>query len=150
MAAHDPQLAERCDRMVELVDGQIASDRANASKLRPQLCPQRGHNLLPRNPPAFRMICDVRCHGYSVAFLSEKQVIISDKDKCASIVEKIKNHLKTSGYIKISLRRHPFRTKQLRLRQHRFHCLFLQIRRVAVFVENTFNHYTDFCARAFA
>ena len=29
IVTHDPRLAERCDRIVELVDGRIASDRAN-------------------------------------------------------------------------------------------------------------------------
>ena len=32
VVTHDPRLAARCDRIVELVDGQIASDRANAVK----------------------------------------------------------------------------------------------------------------------
>lgn len=30
IVTHDPRLAARCDRIVELVDGQIAADRANA------------------------------------------------------------------------------------------------------------------------
>ncbi len=30
VVTHDPRLAARCDRIIELVDGQIASDRANA------------------------------------------------------------------------------------------------------------------------
>ncbi len=29
IVTHDPRLAERCDRIIELVDGRIASDRAN-------------------------------------------------------------------------------------------------------------------------
>jgi len=29
IVTHDPRLAKRCDRIIELVDGQIASDRAN-------------------------------------------------------------------------------------------------------------------------
>jgi len=31
IVTHDPRLAARCDRIVELVDGQIVSDRANAT-----------------------------------------------------------------------------------------------------------------------
>ncbi len=31
IVTHDPRLARRCDRIVELVDGKIASDRANAA-----------------------------------------------------------------------------------------------------------------------
>ena len=30
IVTHDPRLAQRCDRIVELIDGRIASDRANA------------------------------------------------------------------------------------------------------------------------
>jgi lipoprotein-releasing system ATP-binding protein len=30
VVTHDPRMAERCDRVVSLVDGRIASDRANA------------------------------------------------------------------------------------------------------------------------
>jgi lipoprotein-releasing system ATP-binding protein len=29
VVTHDPRLAERCDRIVELVDGRIVSDREN-------------------------------------------------------------------------------------------------------------------------
>ena len=32
IVTHDPRLAARCDRIVELVDGRIASDRANVAK----------------------------------------------------------------------------------------------------------------------
>ena len=31
IVTHDPRLARRCDRIIELVDGRIASDRANAA-----------------------------------------------------------------------------------------------------------------------
>jgi lipoprotein-releasing system ATP-binding protein len=31
VVTHDPRLAARCDRIVELVDGQIDSDRVNAA-----------------------------------------------------------------------------------------------------------------------
>ena len=30
IVTHDPRLAQRCDRIIELIDGRIASDRANA------------------------------------------------------------------------------------------------------------------------
>jgi lipoprotein-releasing system ATP-binding protein len=29
IVTHDPRLAQRCDRIIELVDGNIASDKAN-------------------------------------------------------------------------------------------------------------------------
>lgn len=32
VVTHDPRLAARCDRIIELVDGQIASDRANTAE----------------------------------------------------------------------------------------------------------------------
>ena len=44
----------------------------------------------------------------------------------------------------------PSRRQQLRLHQHRLHRLFLQVRWVAVFVEDAFDHHADFCAGAFA
>ena len=31
IVTHDPRLARRCDRIVELVDGRIAGDRPNAA-----------------------------------------------------------------------------------------------------------------------
>jgi lipoprotein-releasing system ATP-binding protein len=34
IVTHDPRLAQRCDRIVELVDGRIVSDRPNASVVR--------------------------------------------------------------------------------------------------------------------
>ena len=34
IVTHDPRLAQRCDRIVELVDGRIVSDRANAKVVR--------------------------------------------------------------------------------------------------------------------
>ena len=34
IVTHDPRLAQRCDRIVELVDGRIVSDRPNANVLR--------------------------------------------------------------------------------------------------------------------
>jgi len=34
IVTHDPRLAQRCDRIVELVDGRIVSDRANADVVR--------------------------------------------------------------------------------------------------------------------
>jgi lipoprotein-releasing system ATP-binding protein len=34
IVTHDPRLAQRCDRIVELVDGHIVSDRANANVVR--------------------------------------------------------------------------------------------------------------------
>jgi lipoprotein-releasing system ATP-binding protein len=34
IVTHDPRLAQRCDRIVELVDGRIVADRANAQVLR--------------------------------------------------------------------------------------------------------------------
>ena len=34
IVTHDPRLAQRCDRIVELVDGRIVSDRANPSVVR--------------------------------------------------------------------------------------------------------------------
>jgi len=34
IVTHDPRLAQRCDRIVELVDGRIVSDRANANVVR--------------------------------------------------------------------------------------------------------------------
>ncbi|HSQ82423.1 MAG TPA: ABC transporter ATP-binding protein [Casimicrobiaceae bacterium] len=36
IVTHDPRLAKRCDRIIELVDGRIVSDRANASPVRRQ------------------------------------------------------------------------------------------------------------------
>ena len=37
IVTHDPRLAQRCDRIVELVDGRIVSDRRNANVLRRSL-----------------------------------------------------------------------------------------------------------------
>jgi lipoprotein-releasing system ATP-binding protein len=34
IVTHDPRLAQRCDRIIELVDGRIVADRANADVLR--------------------------------------------------------------------------------------------------------------------
>ena len=34
IVTHDPRLAARCDRIVELVDGNLVSDRTNASVVR--------------------------------------------------------------------------------------------------------------------
>jgi lipoprotein-releasing system ATP-binding protein len=34
IVTHDPRLAQRCDRIVELVDGRIVSDRPNANVVR--------------------------------------------------------------------------------------------------------------------
>ena len=34
IVTHDPRLARRCDRIVELVDGRIVSDRPNADVVR--------------------------------------------------------------------------------------------------------------------
>jgi lipoprotein-releasing system ATP-binding protein len=34
IVTHDPRLAQRCDRIVELVDGRIVSDRVNADVVR--------------------------------------------------------------------------------------------------------------------
>jgi lipoprotein-releasing system ATP-binding protein len=34
IVTHDPRLAQRCDRIIELVDGRIVSDRPNANVLR--------------------------------------------------------------------------------------------------------------------
>ena len=34
IVTHDPRLAQRCDRIVELVDGRIVSDRANSNVVR--------------------------------------------------------------------------------------------------------------------
>jgi len=34
IVTHDPRLAQRCDRIVDLVDGQVRSDRANANVVR--------------------------------------------------------------------------------------------------------------------
>ena len=34
IVTHDPRLAQRCDRIVELVDGRIVSDRPNESVVR--------------------------------------------------------------------------------------------------------------------
>jgi lipoprotein-releasing system ATP-binding protein len=34
IVTHDPRLAQRCDRIIELVDGRIVSDRPNASVVR--------------------------------------------------------------------------------------------------------------------
>ena len=45
---------------------------------------------------------------------------------------------------------HPLRTQQLRLREHRLHRLFLQVRRVAVFVQDAFHRHFDPGAGAFA
>lgn len=35
IVTHDPRLAQRCDRIIELVDGNIASDQANVNVIRP-------------------------------------------------------------------------------------------------------------------
>jgi lipoprotein-releasing system ATP-binding protein len=43
VVTHDPRLAQRCDRIIELVDGRVRSDRANAEVTR------RGEQL-PRAP----------------------------------------------------------------------------------------------------
>jgi lipoprotein-releasing system ATP-binding protein len=34
IVTHDPRLAQRCDRIIELVDGKIVSDKANPSVVR--------------------------------------------------------------------------------------------------------------------
>ena len=34
IVTHDPRLAQRCDRIIELVDGSIVSDRRNANVVR--------------------------------------------------------------------------------------------------------------------
>jgi lipoprotein-releasing system ATP-binding protein len=34
IVTHDPRLAQRCDRIIELVDGNIASDKANLNVLK--------------------------------------------------------------------------------------------------------------------
>ena len=34
IVTHDPRLAQRCDRIIELVDGRIVSDRANHDVVR--------------------------------------------------------------------------------------------------------------------
>jgi lipoprotein-releasing system ATP-binding protein len=34
IVTHDPRLAQRCDRIIELVDGNIASDRENLNVLK--------------------------------------------------------------------------------------------------------------------
>ena len=34
IVTHDPRLAQRCDRIIELVDGRIVSDRANMNVVR--------------------------------------------------------------------------------------------------------------------
>ena len=34
IVTHDPRLAQRCDRIVELVDGRIVGDRPNANVVR--------------------------------------------------------------------------------------------------------------------
>jgi len=34
IVTHDPRLARRCDRIIELVDGRITSDRPNAEVVR--------------------------------------------------------------------------------------------------------------------
>ena len=34
IVTHDPRLAQRCDRILELVDGRIVSDRPNANVVR--------------------------------------------------------------------------------------------------------------------
>jgi len=44
----------------------------------------------------------------------------------------------------------PFRTQQFRLRERRLERVFLQIRRVAVFIENAPYHHTNFVSCAFA
>ena len=38
VVTHDPRLADRCDRVIELVDGQIESDTP-----RPTVAPAAGH-----------------------------------------------------------------------------------------------------------
>ena len=45
---------------------------------------------------------------------------------------------------------HPLRAQQLRLCQHRLHRFFLQVRRVAVFVQDALHHHFNFRAGAFA
>ena len=34
IVTHDPRLAQRCDRIIELVDGDIASDKVNLNVLK--------------------------------------------------------------------------------------------------------------------
>jgi lipoprotein-releasing system ATP-binding protein len=34
IVTHDPRLAQRCDRIIELVDGRIVSDRSNPNVVR--------------------------------------------------------------------------------------------------------------------
>ena len=38
IVTHDPRLAQRCDRIIELVDGQLVTDRAE-SRMEPALQP---------------------------------------------------------------------------------------------------------------
>lgn len=56
-------------------------------------------------------------------------------------------HLTGSG--KACQLSHPLSTKQLRLHQHRLHRLFLQVRRVAVFVQDALHHDANLRAGAF-
>ena len=42
IVTHDPRLAQRCDRIVELVDGRIVSDRANTRRRAARLAPGSG------------------------------------------------------------------------------------------------------------
>lgn len=32
IVTHDPRLAQRCDRIIDLVDGRVVSDRANVAR----------------------------------------------------------------------------------------------------------------------
>jgi len=47
IVTHDPRLAARCDRIIELVDGRIVADRANPHPVRPEITPiDREHRLV--------------------------------------------------------------------------------------------------------
>jgi lipoprotein-releasing system ATP-binding protein len=41
VVTHDPRLAQRCDRIVQLVDGRIVSDAPNADVVRRSATPDR-------------------------------------------------------------------------------------------------------------
>jgi energy-coupling factor transporter ATP-binding protein EcfA2 len=50
IVTHDPRLADRCDRIIELVDGRIVADRPNAHPARrpPQATDEPLHGLTAR------------------------------------------------------------------------------------------------------
>ena len=54
------------------------------------------------------------------------------------------------GEIGIRRLSHPLRAQQLRLREHGLHGLLLQVRRVAVFVQDATHHHADLRPRALA